>query len=422
MKGNIRKRGAGYEITFDVGTQPCRRCVSCNRRYWVQMGSSPEQCKCGSALADIAGGERRQMTKGGFRRKKDAESALRERLGAVEDGTHVAATRITVEDYLAQWVAGLRVKPSTLSNYEVCINVHLVPRVTRDGRPRPGIGHLQLQHLQPEHLDALYRWLEREGKRNGGPMAPKSVRHVHTCIRKALQDAVDRRRLVRNVADLANPPSQKQARSFKARDRVWTTAHLRTFLQGVDEDRLHACWLLVATTGMRRGEVAGLRWIDLDEDRRLHIRHTRTQVAGRTIAQDSTKTEAGARVIALDEATVGALRSHRVRQLEERMAWGAGWTDSGYVFVDEAGEPFKPDWILRRFQKLAAALDLPPIDFHGLRHSYATAARRAGVDIEVLSHRLGHSDVAITLNTYRHVSPDDDLAAADQAAGAILGT
>jgi len=141
-----------------------------------------------------------------------------------------------------------------------------------------------LQALTAEHLDALYRELERSGKRDGTGLAPKSVRHVHVMLRKALQDAVERGHVLRNVADLANPSTQKQARSSAARERVWTGAQLQAFLAHVAADRLYAAWHLFATTGLRRAELLGVRWTDVDLDGgRLTVAQTVTLAAGKPV-------------------------------------------------------------------------------------------------------------------------------------------
>jgi integrase len=240
-------------------------------------------------------------------------------------------------------------------------------------------------------------------------------------MRKALADAVDRGYVLRNVADLAHPPTQRAARSSSAKV-VWSPAQLRAFLTAAADDRLYAALLLLATTGMRRGEVAGLRWSTVDLDAAtLTIRYTATMVGGLVIDQDSAKTDAGERTIALDPATVDALREHRRAQREDRLAVGELWTESGRVFVDQLGRPVRPDVLLRRVRHHADAAGLPPVTVHQLRHSYATAALRAGVPVEVLSKRLGHASIAITLDTYRHVQEGEDQAAAALAAGAILG-
>lgn len=375
------------------------------------------------APPDPLTGRRRQTSKRGFKTQRDAQKSLRAILDLVDDGTYQGPFTSTVAQYLTGWVEGLRVKPSTRANYRQSIDLHLVPIKAKDGRPRPGIGGIKLRALTAEHLDTLYRWLETEGRQDAKPLAIKTIRHVHTAVRKALADAVDRGYVPRNVADLAHPPTQKQARSRQALDGVWSAEQLRAFLAASKDHRLHAAFYLTAMTGMRRAEVLGLRWADIDLDAAtVRIRWTLVQIAGEMIDQDSAKTDAGERTVALDPSTVAVLRDHRRRQLEDRMASGPAWqSDVDRVFADPIGRPVRPDLLLRHLQRVAALAGLPKINVHGLRHTYATVALRAGVDVEVVSKRLGHSDIAITLNIYRHVRDTDDQAAAALAATAILG-
>lgn len=142
-------------------------------------------------------GKRRQVWKRGFSLERDAQKALREALSLVDSGVTVAPSKATLADYLRAWLKGLSVKPTTLDNYRRCAEVYAIPR----------IGGIRLQNLQPEHLDSLYRELETSGKRDGTGLSPKSVRHVHTMLRRALQDAAERGHVLRNVADLAHPPT-----------------------------------------------------------------------------------------------------------------------------------------------------------------------------------------------------------------------
>lgn len=365
---------------------------------------------------DLQTGKRRQHQKRGFVRERDAQRALREALGSVEQGTYVESSKTTVAEYLRQWLDGIRVKPTTLANYRQSAEIYVIPR----------IGGVAVQALRAEHLDTLYRELERSGKRDGTGLSPKSVRHVHTMLRRALRDAVDRGHVLHNVADLANPPTQRQARSRAAQHNVWTGEQLRRFLAHVEGDRLYAAWLLLATTGMRRGEVAGLPWRDVDLDgARLRVAQTVTVASGSLVWADEAKTDAGGRVVALDPTTVTALRAHWTRQQKERRAVGPGWVDDEHgplVFPWADGTPIHPDRMRDALASHARACGLPVITVHGLRHSYSTAALRAGVSPEVLSKRIGHADVATTLSVYAHVRDEDDEHGAATAAAAILGT
>lgn len=145
-------------------------------------------------------GKRRQALRRGFATRREAEAALRLALVAADEGRHVYHSTQTLSAYLRSWLAGVAVKPTTLENYRVCAEAYVIPR----------LGGVALQRLTADHLDTLYRELERSGRRDGKPLKPKSVRHVHTMLRRALQTAVERGHVVRNVADLAHPAPPRQ--------------------------------------------------------------------------------------------------------------------------------------------------------------------------------------------------------------------
>jgi len=363
--------------------------------------------------------------RGGFASQDEADRGLREALGQVDQGTYVDPTKLTTGQYLVRWLAGLSRKPTTMDNYRVAIEAYAMPGHC----PECALGQIGLPKLTADHLDVLYRHLERDGKRRGpGGLAPKTVRHVHTALHKALEDARERGYVVRNVAALANPPSQKQARSRKAQTDLWTPEQLGGFLADVAEDRMAAAWQLFCTTGMRRAEVSGLAWpwVDLAE-RELQVMQTLTEVRGKLVwstLAEPTKTDAGTRVIALDPATTAVLRAHKVRQNGDRLALGPDWHEDAehgaLVFTRQHGHPVRPAWFLDELRRRAERLGLPVIDVHGLRHSYATAALKAGVNVHVLASRIGHADPATTLRVYSHVFRSDDHQAAALAAGAIL--
>jgi integrase len=222
--------------------------------------------------------------------------------------------------------------------------------------------------------------------------------------------------VARNVADAVNPP-----KGLPAERQVWTPEQLRAFLSHMRDDRLYAAWLLVATTGLRRAELAGLRWVDVDfEAGRVSPRRPRV-VVDYTVVESDAKTPKGRRSLALDPATLAALKAHQARQAEEKTIIGTGYRDSGLVFTMPDGSPIHPQRISAWFLQHTRAAGLPRIRLHDVRHSYATAALAAGVPPKVISQRLGHATIAITMDTYSHVIPGLDEQAAQTVARLILG-
>jgi integrase len=298
-------------------------------------------------------------------------------------------------------------RPLTFESYKLNI-----------ARAVESIGAVRLQQLTPAMLNRLYGELGRNRTVDGEdrpPLSPRSIRYVHTVLRHALADGVRWNRLARNVADAAEPPSAKAARPREM--RTWSADHLRGFLEHVGEDRLSAAYRLAAMTGVRRGELLGLRWRDVDLDAgRVSI--VQTLVGKRQLSKP--KTDKGQRNIALDTGTVAALREHRKRQLEERLAWGPAYQDQhDLVFCREDGSPLWPQSLSRAFERHAKQARLPAIRFHDLRHGHATLALLAGVHPKVVSERLGHASVGITLDTYSHAIPAMQADAAAKVAGLL---
>jgi integrase len=220
----------------------------------------------------------------------------------------------------------------------------------------------------------------------------------------------------RNAAAAARPPTPVRPDLI-----TWSSAELREFLAAVKDDRMRVAFVLLATTGMRRGEVLGLRWSDVDLDgSQLAVVHTLT-TAGSEVVMGPPKTARSHRHVYLDKQTVSVLREHRKRQREERLAAGPAW-DSSVEFVvrDELGGPIHPDWFSREFNRLVRSIDVPHIRLHDLRHTYATLALKAGVHPKVVSERLGHATVGVTLDLYSHVVPSIARDAAELVASRIF--
>jgi integrase len=247
-------------------------------------------------------------------------------------------------------------------------------------------------------------------------LEPKTVVNTHRMLHRAWEDFTTWGWAKRNVVSDAHPPRVPR----KGR-KVWTVAQLQTFLQRARSDRFFALWVLEATSGMRRCELAGARLDLLDLDTgTLSIEITRVVVDGRVIESDG-KTENAQHVLALDPFTLAALKAHVEQLARERRELGPDYQDHGVLFCWEDGRPPHPDTITRRFKKLAAAAGLPEIDLHDVRHSYATAGRDAKIDWKALSHRIGHSDVAFTMKQYVQTDLEADRQVANTLAELIIG-
>ena len=358
-----------------------------------------------------ADGKRRQKWFGSYRTRKEAEAARVEILHEINTGTFIEPTKTTLGEWVHRtWLPLIadRVKPSTLHSYRSNLELHVLPT----------LGRRQLRRLTPVMLNQLYADLLTTGNlKTGGGLSAKTVRYVHTIIHKALADAVDLGLMNVNIADRAKPPRPKARESKEIKS--WTADELRCFLDLVQGHRLEAAWHVASFTGMRRAEVLGLRWRDLDLDAaRLSVRQTLVSV-GYEIVKSTPKTHQ-ARTIDLDSGTVKRMRSHRNRQLEDRQEWGGDYEENDLVFCKENGSPIHPHTFSQAFERIVARSGLPKIPLHGLRHTHATVGLALGVPAKVVTERLGHENVAFTLKQYAHVLPGMQAEAAKLIASAVI--
>lgn len=342
-----------------------------------------------------------------FTTRAGAEAALNKALERLTDQTYVNPSNLTVDDYLLNhWLPMIEssVRPTTWESYRAAVEQWIIPNV----------GRVRLQQLTALQLNGMYRALAEK------PLSSTTVRYAHTILRKALKDALRKDLVVRNVADAADPPRKKAV--SRGAEKAWDVEHARAFLEHVAGDRYYAAWLLSVTTGLRRGELLGLAWGALDLDSgSLVVRQTLSPIRGKMHFGEP-KTASSRRVIDLPPVAVTALREHRRKQLEDRMAIGAGYNPHDLVFVYENGSPVKPERLTKWFSQHVKAAELPPLPLHGLRHTHATIGLKTGQDVKVMSARLGHSNTAITQDVYQHVLPGMDRGAADAIADAILGS
>lgn len=366
-------------------------------------------------------GQRRVFLHRGFPTRRAAANALREQLGRVDRGAHVAPSRITVEQHMGEWLDGLQLGQSTISSYRKNVRLHVVPY----------LGHLRLEALTGTRLSGLYRELEVSGRRDGreGGLSPRTVRYVHTIVHAAMKAAVRDGRLVANPADKATPPSAKRAASPEM--HTWDAAELRAFLDWSRDqgDELHSAWLLLAMTGMRRGEALAMRWGDVDFDAgtvsvRRSVGVVKTKGAGQEIVLGTPKS-GKARVIDIDPETLATLKTYRA----QRGAISLGFArDDAYILGTLSGGVRHPERFSRAFGvRLGQAREvlgedaLTGIRLHDLRHTHATLLLRAGVHPKIVSERLGHAKVSITLDVYSHAVPTLQREAAGKLAALVYG-
>ena len=248
-------------------------------------------------------------------------------------------------------------------------------------------------------------------------LSPRTIHHVHTCLHKACKDAVRWGRISRNPVEAADPPSTKGA---GVEMKTWNAEQLKAFLAAAKDDRLSPVYHLLAMTGLRRGEACGLRWDDVDlEASRLSVRRALIPYGDGVIVSEP-KTVKGRRSIALDPGTIEVLKAQAQRQLDDQKEKAEAWSDTGYVFTKESGEPVHPQMVSRGFAQAIAAAKLPQIRLHDLRHTHATLALQAGIHPKVVSERLGHATIAITLDTYSHAIPAMQEEAAERIAELVL--
>ena len=406
MRGSIKKRST-WQFVVDLGPQPLQRCPVCHKRYWSDQGRLKVCPRCHGPLEDRI--ERRQEFHTGYASKKEAEQELARVLAALACGVHVRRSHLLVGDFLLhEWLPAIRptVRPTTYSSYESHVNHHIIPR----------IGSLALQQLTAAQINLLYGRLLAEPGPTGRMLSPSTVRRVHATLHRALKDAVRWGKIARNPVDGADPP---RALGFDREMTVWSAGHLKTFLASQREAELYPLWLTLATTGMRRGEALGLTWKDLDLDCG-HVRIQRTRITnGYETLLSAPKTRKGRRLVALDPATTAALRALRTRQIRRHLAQGASWEEGALIFVREDGQPLHPARVTKLFRAAAKKAGLPVIRLHDLRHTYATLALVSGVHPKVVSERLGHANIGITLDCYSHCLPALSEEAATRVAALV---
>lgn len=333
------------------------------------------------------------------RTKREVEDLAGQLYGSIANGGLAGADvkKTTISQYLTRWLASMAqsVRPSTHARYADMVRMHVVPL----------IGNIQLGKLSPLDIQQVYA----AGLGNG--LSTTTVRMLHGILHKALRQAVRWGLLTRNVTEMVDVP-RKATREYV----TWNQKQVAAFLAVSDTHEWAAFWRLALITGARRGELLGIKWHDLDlQQGKLTFQRTLIRAEDGKLIFGSQKTASSKRTVDLPQSVVERLQTHRKQQIAARLAMGSAYNSTlDLVFANAIGEPIHPNSLIGQFKRLTAKADVPAIRFHDMRHTVATLLMGQGVSPKVVQQILGHSDVAMTLRIYSHVSPQMQRAATEQ--------
>ena len=356
MDGSIRRRKGSWELTVDLGKDATGKRL---RKYVTVKG-----------------------------RKADAQRKLRELLGSLDKGVPLDTSKATVGEFLERWLkdyAETNTGPRTVEGYREKINAYIVPQ----------FGHVPLAKLTPQHVQSLYSDLLERG------LSARTVLHAHRILREALSHAVKWGLLVRNVCDAVDPPKPRR-KEMTALDYP----DVQKFLNVASGSLYGPLFYLDVYTGLRRSELLGLRWSAIDlSHKTLSVTETLQVVKGKGLMSLEPKTDRSRRQVSLAPDALALLAGLKVKQREEREISGVEWSESSFVFSHSDGTPFYPNTVSKKFSELVKKAGVPSLRLHDLRHTHATLMLKEGVNPKIVSERLGHASVVITLDTYSHVLP-----------------
>lgn len=363
MKGHVRKRGkSSWAIVLDLGRDGAGK----RHQKWHTVKGT----------------------------KKDAERELARLITEINTGNYVEPSRMLVRDYLQRWLkdyAEQSVSPKTYERYDDIVRNHIAP----------ALGSYELSKLRPLHIQGFCTSAMTSGRKDKkGGLSAQTVLHFHRLIHRALGQAVKWQLLARNPAQAVEAPRPRRIEMHALED-----TDIALLLKSLEGSRLYAPVLLAIATGLRRGELLGCRWSHVDLVRACLTVKCSIEQTKDGIRFKAPKTERSRRTVALPSFAVDMLRAHKREQIKARLKLGPAYQNDDLIFPREDGSPWPPDSFSTAFAAFIRRSRFPHVRFHDLRHSHATQLLKEGIHPKIVSERLGHSKVGITLDTYSHVLP-----------------
>lgn len=344
-------------------------------------------------VAQVGAGENRET--GYFKTQQEANHWRHEKNEQRKNGLLVAGSKVFLSVFLENWlvVKKTSIRPNTYNDYSSIVKYHI----------NPILGNTKLRDLTPNQLQSLYTM-----KMNAGT-SPRTTIMIHAVIHCALEHALKLGLVGRNVAEAVTRPRLSR-NEMKTLDQSQTLQ----LIQVAEGNRYQLLYWVAVTTGLRQGELFGLKWSDVNwQNCKIHIqRQVQRRKGGLEFCEP--KSASGRRVITLGQTTIKKLRDHYITQQKEMLQLGDKWNNFDLIFCTQVGSPLEPANVLKSFKRMLKRASLPDIRFHDLRHTAATLMLMEGINPKVVQERLGHSDISLTLNTYSHVLPSMQEEAAEK--------
>lgn len=330
--------------------------------------------------------------------RPEVAKKLTKALNDINLGIYVEPSKLTVASWLDTWLEEYKkpsVKPKTYESYEILVRKHI----------KPNVGSILLRDLRAEQVQKLYNDKAKE-------YSPRQTEVIHVALHSALEQAIKNDLIIKNVTNATTRPKK-----VKKEPRVLTPEEQQILIKAIKGDRLEAAFILALFTGLRRGEILGSKWQDINfKDKTLRVSRTLCRIknydtdaeteAKTKLVFGPVKTAKGNRGIPLLDGVTAALKAHKKRQAVEKLRLGEGYKDNDLVFCTEFGEPLDPRRLKESLDAIVEKAELKKVNIHALRHTFATRGLENGIELKVMQELLGHSTIAMTADIYSHVLPE----------------